>query len=894
MIFRSLAISFSVACAGVSIWYSVRKCRQFNPKSSLVTVEDVSVLLPVSENKRVEVSFSPVLISDIPSNTVTPIDNVPAIVIEPFGVPEISIAAPEVLVSKPLSINDEQDIEDKKEEPAPKIDIEEPCLVSLEDIKSPLPENEETEGSSRPVLNNKISSKLVTTVVSVDLLVPAVVAEPLPAPETSFAEPEIAIQEPKNTNLEPDTGKEKESDFSGDSMLKLPVPEIKQQETSSVRLLYAYEEGQWSPLNPGGKRRYDRGFLKKIQDSPLAQISPNIPAEIFKQRDNQNQRQNQVPNRCDNVGAELRSPMQEDRTPIVINVPVAQSCCNGKFSVTATQKLEKAWVPRNIAKQKVIDLEEQKKVPDLEEQKTIDLKYSIRGKLNKLTPENFEKVSKDIWAIEVDTEERLRAIVQIFFDKVVDEQLYAPQYAELCKGMLEKDVPSASGPAKIGFQEVLLDRCLENLEKWKQEEEAIISIKKAVQEADTEEKQKKIQSELNDKEAKTKAFLLGNSKFIGELYILEMVSEKTLNDCISKLLKSRNEEELKCLCKLISTIGKTYEGKYRTKLDECLDEMKNLSQNRDLSTDIRSLIMDVLDLKKNEWMPRKQEEGPKIGFQEVLIDRCLENLEKWKQEEEAIISIKKAVQEADTEEKQKKIQSELNDKEAKTKAFLLGNSEFIGELFILEMVSEKTLNDCISKLLKSRNEEELKCLCKLISTIGKTYEGKYRTKLDECLDEMKNLSQNRDLSTNIQFLIMDVLDLKKNEWMPRKQEEGPKKIAEIRGEAPKEGLKREQKERLEEEVFQQVSITKQRQMDNPPQRRDGKRGDDTKKSRSAVHDESWQTYQGKRGLGRKEIGPADRWSKRAGLASTAVQTSGGRYSVLRELQNCDKYYCKSY
>ncbi|KAK2720516.1 hypothetical protein QYM36_004409 [Artemia franciscana] len=514
-------------------------------------------------------------------------------------------------------------------------------------------------------------------------------------------------------------------------MLKLPVPEIKQQETSSVRLLYAYEEGQWSPLNPGGKRRYDRGFLKKIQDSPLAQISPNIPAEIFKQRDNQNQRQNQVPNRCDNVGAELRSPMQEDRTPIVINVPVAQSCCNGKFSVTATQKLEKAWVPRNIAKQKVIDLEEQKKVPDLEEQKTIDLKYSIRGKLNKLTPENFEKVSKDIWAIEVDTEERLRAIVQIFFDKVVDEQLYAPQYAELCKGMLEKDVPSASGPAKIGFQE-------------------------------------------------------------------------------------------------------------------------------------------------------------------VLIDRCLENLEKWKQEEEAIISIKKAVQEADTEEKQKKIQSELNDKEAKTKAFLLGNSEFIGELFILEMVSEKTLNDCISKLLKSRNEEELKCLCKLISTIGKTYEGKYRTKLDECLDEMKNLSQNRDLSTNIQFLIMDVLDLKKNEWMPRKQEEGPKKIAEIRGEAPKEGLKREQKERLEEEVFQQVSITKQRQMDNPPQRRDGKRGDDTKKSRSAVHDESWQTYQGKRGLGRKEIGPADRWSKRAGLASTAVQTSGGRYSVLRELQNCDKYYCKSY
>jgi len=47
-----------------------------------------------------------------------------------------------------------------------------------------------------------------------------------------------------------------------------------------------------------------------------------------------------------------------------------------------------------------------------------DLKKAIRGRLNKLTPENYDKISKNILEMEVDTEERLSAIVQIFFDKV--------------------------------------------------------------------------------------------------------------------------------------------------------------------------------------------------------------------------------------------------------------------------------------------------------------------------------------------------------------------------------------------------------------------------------------------------------------------------------------------
>ncbi|XP_065584348.1 eukaryotic translation initiation factor 4 gamma 3-like, partial [Artemia franciscana] len=105
--------------------------------------------------------------------------------------------------------------------------------------------------------------------------------------------------------------------------------------------------------------------------------------------------------------------------------------------------------------------------------------------------------------MEVDTEERLSAIVQIFFDKAVDEPIYAPKYAELCKLMFEKEVPSASGTGKVSFRKLLLYRCQATFEKEKKDEEEIVFKQKALQETDTEEKKKELQMKLNERIAKT-------------------------------------------------------------------------------------------------------------------------------------------------------------------------------------------------------------------------------------------------------------------------------------------------------------------------------------------------------------------------------------------------------
>ena len=44
---------------------------------------------------------------------------------------------------------------------------------------------------------------------------------------------------------------------------------------------------------------------------------------------------------------------------------------------------------------------------------------------------------------------------------------------------------------------------------------------------------------------------------------------------------------------------------------------------------------------------------------------------------------------------------------------------FIGELFKLKMLTENIMHDCVFKLLRTKDPENLECLCRLLTTIGK-------------------------------------------------------------------------------------------------------------------------------------------------------------------------------
>merc|ERR1719348_2772805 len=60
-------------------------------------------------------------------------------------------------------------------------------------------------------------------------------------------------------------------------------------EGKNPKLKYDYKDDQWSPLNPDGKKQYDREFLICLQRDPLSLTKPNnLPAmEIVKDKPNQ-------------------------------------------------------------------------------------------------------------------------------------------------------------------------------------------------------------------------------------------------------------------------------------------------------------------------------------------------------------------------------------------------------------------------------------------------------------------------------------------------------------------------------------------------------------------------------------------------------------------------------
>lgn len=120
---------------------------------------------------------------------------------------------------------------------------------------------------------------------------------------------------------------------------------------------------------------------------------------------------------------------------------------------------------------------------------------------------------------------------------------------------------------------------------------------------------------------------------------------------------------------------------------------------------------------------------------------------------------------------------------------------------------------CITKLLSSTDEESLECLCKLLTTIGKDLEAKSvsegskwtisrvtiyamifmvvfllfsqnntsKKELDQYFEKMQDLSENRKykVSSRIRFMLQDVIDLRKNNWVPRREADNPKKIDQI-------------------------------------------------------------------------------------------------------------------
>jgi translation initiation factor 4G len=244
----------------------------------------------------------------------------------------------------------------------------------------------------------------------------------------------------------------------------------------------------------------------------------------------------------------------------------------------------------------------------------------ITATLNKLAPERFDRLSDLILNVGITDEQILGTIIDKIVDKALTEGHFGFMYAKLCQKLSERlpliqDWISIDQKNNI-FRQVLLNKCQREFEagkNWAVEEAAAREQAKVGAENMTLEERTAF-LEAGEKRIKSKIRSLGNVHFVGELFMLNMLTEKIMHRCVTNMLQNvmnPEEAEVESLCKLLTTIGKYLDHPAAAEnMKQYFLRIAELSKNEVLPSRIRFMLLDLIDLRRVAWKG-KESSGPK-------------------------------------------------------------------------------------------------------------------------------------------------------------------------------------------------------------------------------------------------------------------------------------------
>ncbi|XP_062449428.1 eukaryotic translation initiation factor 4 gamma 3 isoform X3 [Rhea pennata] len=444
-------------------------------------------------------------------------------------------------------------------------------------------------------------------------------------------------------------------------------------ESSSEGPVYQYKPEQWKPLDPEGKKQYDREFLldfqfmpaciqkpeglppisdvvlDKVRGEPIKQVNqPKLPlrtldprilprgpdftpafADFGRQTSGGRSVSGSACKVQSNPGLPSLARCGSPACPLLVsphpplrNLPIGLLNAGPRRSQPGQRreprkiitvcvkedvhlkKAENAWKP---------SLKRENQTEDPENVKTQELFRKVRSILNKLTPQMFNQLMKQVTDLTVDTEERLKGVIDLVFEKAIDEPSFSVAYANMCRCLVTLKVPMADKPGStVNFRKLLLNRCQKEFEKDKADDDVFEKKQKELEAATTPEEKTRLHDELEEAKDKARRRSIGNIKFIGELFKLKMLTEAIMHDCVVKLLKNHDEESLECLCRLLTTIGKDLDfEKAKPRMDQYFNQMEKIVKERKTSSRIRFMLQDVIDLRLCNWVSRRADQGPK-------------------------------------------------------------------------------------------------------------------------------------------------------------------------------------------------------------------------------------------------------------------------------------------
>ncbi|KAL9911288.1 eukaryotic translation initiation factor 4 gamma 3 isoform X1 [Glossina fuscipes] len=281
-------------------------------------------------------------------------------------------------------------------------------------------------------------------------------------------------------------------------------------------------------------------------------------------------------------------------------------------------EIANAWRPRILLKTNEIDNDPKAKSQREKE----ELVRRVRGILNKLTPEKFDPLVKEIMELKIDTMEKMEAVMILVFEKAIDEPNFSVCYARLCARLISevkaKDEKMESGTKThlVQFRNALLDKTEReftyNVIDAKAKEQKLKPIRDKIQKCKDSHEKVELEALLEEEERKIRRRSGGTVRFIGELFKISILAGKIVVTCIESLIKyPDNEDMLECLCKLLTTVGQKLEQNLLPReqnrlytLDGVIQRMQAIaskSENTKISSRVRFMLQDVIDLRKNKW-----------------------------------------------------------------------------------------------------------------------------------------------------------------------------------------------------------------------------------------------------------------------------------------------------
>lgn len=204
--------------------------------------------------------------------------------------------------------------------------------------------------------------------------------------------------------------------------------------------------------------------------------------------------------------------------------------------------------------------------------------------LNKITFKNFNKLSEELYNIEITNNDLAANVMKLVFDKVLFEPSFGELYSILCNALSNKYYCN-----NINFKRELLTLC-----------------------------QKEFYNDNFDPDSYKRK--VNNILFLGELYKKGVIHEIIIMQCLTAYFKvisqiekseeakielSRPEQnKIECTCKLLVSTGPKICVKFNKEVQGYVLTLENISLK--ISPRFRFMICDVIDLQKKAWIIRRK------------------------------------------------------------------------------------------------------------------------------------------------------------------------------------------------------------------------------------------------------------------------------------------------